>query len=136
MNDIFILDTNTLISAAILPNSVSGRAFFLAEDIGLLAVSKKTLAELESVIFRPKFNKYLPSASDKRLFIERVEKSSLLINPLETITACRDPKDDKFLELAVAAEASCIVTGDEDLLVLNPFRAIPILKAVDILVRF
>ena len=44
----------------------------------------------------------------------------------ERIAACRDPTDDKFLELAVNGKADLIVTGDADLLVLNPFRDIPI----------
>jgi len=50
---------------------------------------------------------------------------------LEAITDCRDPEDNKFLELAVSANASCIITGDKDLLILHPFRNIPILNAVD-----
>jgi len=57
-------------------------------------------------------------------------KSKILL-----ITACRDLKDDKFLELAVAAKAFCIIT-DEDLLILNPFRGIPILNAVDFVNNF
>ena len=44
------------------------------------------------------------------------------------ITACRDPKDNKFLEAAIAARADVIVTGDADLLALHPFRGIPILS--------
>jgi predicted nucleic acid-binding protein len=47
----------------------------------------------------------------------------------ETIVACRDPKDDQYLALAINGGAECIVTGDEDLLVLHPFRSIPILTA-------
>jgi putative PIN family toxin of toxin-antitoxin system len=42
----------------------------------------------------------------------------------ETISECRDPKDNKFLELAVCGKADFIISGDEDLLVLNPFRNI------------
>ena len=53
----------------------------------------------------------------------------------ETIIECRDPKDNKFLELAVCANATCI-TGDKDLLILHPFRNIPILNAVDFLNNF
>ena len=49
------------------------------------------------------------------------------------ITACRDPKDDKFLTLAVAANADYIVTGDDDLLVLHPFRGIQIIKPAEFL---
>ena len=54
----------------------------------------------------------------------------------ETINECRDPKDNKFLELAVSAKASCIITGDKDLLELHPFRGIPILNAADFLNNF
>jgi predicted nucleic acid-binding protein len=60
----------------------------------------------------------------------------LFFSPDESITACRDSKDNKFLELAVAANASCIITGDKDLLALNPFRGIPILNAVDFMNNF
>jgi predicted nucleic acid-binding protein len=45
---------------------------------------------------------------------------------LEVITACRDPKDNKFLELAVSGQATHLISGDPDLLVLSPFRGIPI----------
>jgi uncharacterized protein len=49
-----------------------------------------------------------------------------LVSITEHIAACRDPKDDKFLELAVNGKADVIVSGDADLLALNPFRGIPI----------
>ena len=52
------------------------------------------------------------------------------------VTDCRDPKDNKFLELAVSANASCIITGDKDLLILNPFRGIDILNAADFLNKY
>ncbi len=46
---------------------------------------------------------------------------------------CRDSDDDKFLELAVSQKVTCIVSGDQDLLVLNPFQGIPILTADEFL---
>jgi len=49
-----------------------------------------------------------------------------LVPIAERIAACRDPTDDKFLELAINGHADLIVTGDGDLLALNPFREIPI----------
>ena len=49
-----------------------------------------------------------------------------LVTITERIVACRDPTDDKFLELAVNGHADLIVSGDADLLALNPFRDIPI----------
>ena len=48
------------------------------------------------------------------------------VAPGRTIAICRDPKDDKYLELAAAGQADVIVTGDDDLLVLDPFEGIPI----------
>ena len=59
--------------------------------------------------------------------------NATLFTPGLFITDCCDPKDNKFLELAVAANASCLITGDNDLLVLHPFRNIPILNATDFL---
>ena len=56
-----------------------------------------------------------------------------IVKPLVEIVMCRDPKDDKFLELAYAAKAKCIITGDQDLLILNPFRGIPIKTAAEFL---
>jgi predicted nucleic acid-binding protein len=51
-----------------------------------------------------------------------------LVTITERITECRDPTDDKFLELAVSERADLVLTGDKDLLVLNPFRDIPIVS--------
>jgi predicted nucleic acid-binding protein len=59
--------------------------------------------------------------------LERFIRTVLEIEVVDSIQACRDPKDDKFLELAVNGHANALVTGDADLLVLNPFREIPIL---------
>jgi uncharacterized protein len=67
------------------------------------------------------------------VFDTNVLVSTVLVIIHETVTACRDPKDDKFLELAVNASADIIVTGDEDLLVLHPFRGISILRPADFL---
>jgi len=60
-------------------------------------------------------------------FLVGLLKEAELVQVTETINSCRDAKDNKFLELAVAGKASCIVSGDDDLLVLNPFRGIPII---------
>jgi hypothetical protein len=49
-----------------------------------------------------------------------------LVAITERIAAYRDPKDDKFLDLAVNGHAGVLITGDRDLLALNPFRGVPI----------
>lgn len=135
MVETFVFDTNTLISAYILANSKNRQAYNQAFDTGLLVYSAATFDEFAETILRPKFEKYL--AFEQRLAaIKEYRAKALLIHTNIPITDCRDPKDNKFLELAVAAGASCIVTGDKDLLVLNPFREISILNAADFLTTF
>jgi len=87
------------------------------------------------VLFRKKFGPYF-SLESRVEIIDRFITDSTEWYPKLTIDVCRDRKDNMFLELAVAAKASCIVTGDPDLLVLHPFRSIPILNAKDFLESF
>jgi hypothetical protein len=86
-------------------------------------------------LIRPKFDNYISNESRLNA-ITAFTKTAQLINISINITICRDQKDNKFLELAVAAEAACIITGDKDLLVLNPFENIPIVTAADFLKIF
>ena len=135
MNSIFIFDTNCLISAHLLPSSVNREAFNKAMKTGMLVYSEETMAEWVEVFTRPKFDKYI-SLEDRLNVIAVFETRSQLINITEQIIACRDPKDDKFLSLAVTANASCIITGDKDLLVLNPFQNITIVNPAEFLKLF
>jgi hypothetical protein len=131
----FICDTNTLISAYILADSKSRRAYNKAFDTGIVIYSIATFDEFAETFVGLKFEKYLPL--DKRLSaIKEFLAKAALIDVEIVITDCRDPKDNKFLELAVSANASCIITGDKDLLILNPFCGIPILNAADFLNKF
>ena len=75
---------------------------------------------------RDKFDSYV-SRAEREEFLEALIERSLGIEPAEEIQACRDPKDDKFLELAVSGQARCIVSSDKDLLEMKRFRGIPIL---------
>jgi uncharacterized protein len=50
----------------------------------------------------------------------------MIVEVTEVVTDCRDSKDNKFLELAVSGGAQSIISGDADLLVLDPFRGISI----------
>ncbi len=136
MSDFFVLDTNSLISAALIPNSANRKALNKAIGLRVIAVSNKTIDELIEVLFRDKFDKYFLSNDERWIIINKLEINSKLFAPDVSITDCRDPKDNKFLELAISANASCIITGDKDLLVLHPFRGIPILNAVDFINNF
>ncbi|TAG86571.1 MAG: putative toxin-antitoxin system toxin component, PIN family [Oscillatoriales cyanobacterium] len=126
MTNRFVVDTNVLISALLFKTSVPFQAIELAEKQGRILYSEATLNELEQVLNRKKFNKYL-SLEDRQLFLLKFISSSQLVYITENITVCRDEKDNKFLELAVSGNANVIVTGDMDLLVLNPFESVEII---------
>ena len=123
----FVLDTNTLVSAALFPASIPGLVLDRAVAEGLLVVSAQTLAECAKVLYRNKFDRYL-SDTRRAEFLASLESVSFAVEIGETVTACRDPNDDKFLEVAVNGRANVIVTGDKDLLALHPFRDIPIVR--------
>ncbi len=130
--DLFVIDTNVLVSAFILPDSSTRKALNKARKDGFVIVSKESADEFTEVLIRPKFDKYLPL--DIRLeIIDDFISLAYFIEPSIKIATCRDPKDDKFLELACSAKASCIITSDQDLLILNPFRGIPIITAAEFL---
>jgi len=74
----------------------------------------------------PKFDRYV-SATRRLQFLANLIAVATLVQVTVNITACRDPKDDKFLELAANGNVECIITGDKDLLILHPFRDIAIL---------
>ncbi len=131
-NLIIVLDTNTIVSALCFPQSIARQAFNRAINAHQIVASEATWAELTEVVNRSKFDKYIPKIQ-RLAFIETVKQKAIFYEITETITDCRDPKDNKFLEIAVAADAQYIVTGDLDLLILNPFRTIFILKSGDFL---
>ncbi len=123
-----VIDTNMLISAALFPKSIPGQVLDKAVRMGLVLFSEATLAELEDVLYREKFDDYL-SDEKRTIFIEALKTISHTVAIKESIQVCRDPKDDKFLEVAVNGKATAIVTGDKDLLVLHPFRNILVIQA-------
>lgn len=127
MNDAnrFVFDTNVLISAALRRRSVPRQALDVALAQGVIVLSAATIQELQDVLFRPQFDKYL-SEEARLAFTLTLLKDALHVSINEQVKVCRDPKDDKFLEVAVNSDALCIVSGDDDLLVLHPFRQIPI----------
>jgi putative PIN family toxin of toxin-antitoxin system len=136
MISFFVFDTNSLISAALIPISTNRKALDKAISLGELAVSKNTLDEIIEVLFRIKFDKYFPNDNDRWLIINKLQNNSKLFSPEITVTDFRDSKDNKFLELAISTKASCLITGDKDLLTLHPFRSIPILNSVDFINNF
>ena len=129
----FVIDTNTLVSAVIRPDSVPDRAYKKAATTGLIVYSDETLEEMKNVLERKKFDKYV-LAHRRDAFIDAFKKIAERFDaPQFPTPICRDPKDDKYLALAVASQSKFIITGDADLLVLNPFDNISILTPSDFL---
>src|SRR5262245_63486033 len=120
-----VIDSGVAVSAVLLPRSVPRRAFDLAAACGKLLVSAATVAELDEVLRRAKFNKYVQE--EERLeFLAALVRQAEKVEVTEVVTACRDPKDNQFLELAVSGRATHIITGDADLLTMHPFRGIAV----------
>ena len=125
MTNRFIVDTNMIVSAALFRQSVPRQALDHALADGILLVSETTALELTSVLLRSKFDRYLQREIRER-FLAVLLQQTTLIEITESVIACRDPKNDKFLEVAVCGDASLIVTGDKDLFDLHPYRGISI----------
>ncbi len=128
----FVLDANIIVSAALSAHGKSRQAFDLAIATGIILISDEVVTELSEVLLRTKFDKY--SNRDKReAFLDEFLGIAEFVEIKEQINECRDKKDNKYLELAVSGIASLILTGDEDLLVLHPFRQIPIVRIQEFL---
>ena len=120
-----VFDTNVLISALLFDKSKPAQAFFAILSNGEVLVSADTISELNEVLSREKFDKYLTEEA-RELFLRSLLQNARLVEVHEKIRARRDPKDDKFLELAVNGAANFVVSGDGDLLALHPFRNVQI----------
>ena len=129
-----VIDTNALVSRLLLPSSIPGQAVRKAVDNNILLVSEATMNELADVLARPKFDRYI-SLEDRQQFLRLLGRLAELVPIVYPIRECRDAKDDKFLELALNGKADLILTGDADLLTLNPWREIAIVSPVQYLGR-
>ena len=132
-----VLDTSTLVSAALRTDSIPHQALLEAFRSWDVCTSEETLAELGRVLEREKFDRYLPRR--RRLeFVALIRRRSPVFAVEEAHVQavrppCRDPLDDKFLALALSAEADVVISSDEELLVLHPWRGIPIVTPMGFL---
>ena len=124
----YVFDTNVLISALLFAQGKPGRALRHALRQGTVLVSLPVLEELSEVLQRKRFDRYV-TPEEREEFLRALVREAQLIVPEEAFQVCRDPKDDMLLDLAVSGRARYLVTGDEDLLVLNPFREVAIVTA-------
>ena len=131
-NSFFVIDTNTFISANLISNSTPALCFDRILKEGTIAISDSIFAEYTEVLYRKKLDRYL-SNQKRKLILSSLKKNAVFFNIIERITDCKDAKDNMFLELAVACNASYIITGDAHLLVLHPFRETSIMNAASFL---
>jgi uncharacterized protein len=126
-----VLDTNVIVSAALRLGNPH-RTLLKARMKAVILASDDTLAELKEVLLRPKFDREISRSLREGLYQEFARQCTFVPIPFP-VRICRDPRDNKFIELAVHGQADAIITGDRDLLALNPFRGIAILTPADYL---
>ena len=127
-----VFDTSTLVGAASRQTGVPHRCFLHAIRSDRVAVSDATLSELREVLARPRLSRFVqPELGEQILALFAIVGVRFV--PSERVADCRDPKDNCFLELALASGADIIVSSDQDLLVLHPWRGTRILRPAEYL---
>ncbi len=127
-----VFDTNAFVSAAIFSASVPSQALIHALRHGSLLMSDELAKEARDVLIRARFDRY-GTREVREEFLRDLMLDVEFVTITEPVRACRDPEDDKILELAWNGHADYIVTGDDDLLVMNPFRGIAIVRPAEFL---
>lgn len=128
-----VIDTGVLVSAAIRPQSIPALALEKALLHFDVCVSEETLMELEGVLLRRKFDRYVSKAL-RHDFIKGFRQRATLFVVAGEVDDCPDPTDNKFLALAEVAEAELIVASDPHLTNMHPWRGIPIMPPAPFLV--
>lgn len=122
-----VFDASTIVSAALKVDSVPERALLRAENVDVFALSAAVETEIAAVLNRPKFAAAIPRRRRER-FLRILREAAIWFEPVIRVADCRDAKDNKYLELALAAGADIIVSSDDDLLVLDPWRGIRVIR--------
>lgn len=130
-----VFDTNIVVSALLLRNSVPRQAFDLALEHGTFLLSDPTIREINDVLRRDRFDRYV-SAESRLQFLAAYVRAGALVSVTRRVAVCRDPSDDALLDLAVCGVATCVVSGDMDLLSLGSFDGIPIIAPKEFVERY
>jgi len=130
MPERIVVDTNVIVSATLKKYSTPRKVINHIYYHSILLISPETVKEIEEVLIRPKLDKYI-HIDDRIYFFRRLIEKAVVIETTSRITDCPDPKDNKFLELAVDGNATHIISGDGDLLDMNPYRNIAIISATE-----
>ena len=132
--DSVIIDTNLWISF-LLTKDFSKFDKIIANQLITLVFSEELVEEIVEVTQRPKFRKYFPVNEVESLLL-KIRGRAIFINVTTVANACRDPKDNFLLALAIDGKASHLITGDKDLLILKKIGKTRILTITEYLAEF
>lgn len=113
-----VVDTNVLISFALKPDGIAGQVVDWILENGQLVFCIETFKELETRLWRPKFDRYL-TLEERKLLLHDFEMSATWVTIANELRFSRDPDDDKFIETALVTSAPILIRGDNDLLDLS-----------------
>jgi uncharacterized protein len=132
-----VIDTNIWLSAAISKSGAPAQVVRRVLQMGIPVFSKATFAELEARLWKPKFDRYLSMETRRAILHDANAVAHWADIPAELAiqTYSRDPDDDKFIHTALAASAAWLVTGDQDLLVIETPLPVRILTAGEALLE-
>ena len=125
-----VLDSNVLISAALSPKGMAATVVNHTIRQYKIVFCDETFDELQTRLWRPKFDRYITLEQRKRL-LHDLSAIAEWVEIKNDIRYSRDIDDDKFIATALAANAEIIVSGDSDLLVLENIESVKILKPAD-----
>jgi putative PIN family toxin of toxin-antitoxin system len=120
-----VIDTNVLISGLLSTTSAPAKALDRAVTTAELVATTATVRELMAKLASPKFDRYI-SREKRDALLLRLAPLLDIVEVVQRVQACRDPRDDRFLDAALNGRADVLVSGDKDLLALHPFRGIDI----------
>lgn len=127
-----VVDTNVFVSGLLRKSSVPGQAASKARHNAILLVSQDTMRELADVLAKAKFDRYV-TVEQRVQFVRLIARIAEFVPIIQRVRECRDPTDDMFLEVALNGRADVILSGDEDLLGMNPWRGTEILPPSEFL---
>ncbi len=115
-------------------DGVPHRALRKARASDMLAMSQPVFDEVSDVLQRPRLARFI-DPNLRADVLDQLVSGTVWFAPAEAVTDCRDVADNKYLELVLSAQARTLVSSDQDLLVLHPWRGIPILRPAEYLAR-
>jgi putative PIN family toxin of toxin-antitoxin system len=130
-----VVDTNVLVSALLQPLGTPGLVLerFRRGDYRLVLTSE-LLAELQQVVRRPRLQHRIAlDAAELTDVLDQIAERADFVQPTTYLAVCRDADDDRVLEAAVDGRADIIASGDDDLLALDPFGEVRVVRPADFL---